>query len=340
MNVARRNLSPRWVAGLFALTVGYSLLPGPAAAQVAKESQPKPYAPEAVKPNESVVVKLKYIQAAHTAELLQTALGWRRGESTARFVSDERTNSILVLAPASEIARVQEIIAKLDTPDADGGTAKLTVFPLRHLTPDKALENALRMVFGGDGNFSIDLNRKSVIVSGDKKTTDAVEALLERLESVQAAARKPESDKPAGDAQVRIVWLVNGPAKDEAPLLPDDLKEVLPGLAKMGIDRPRLAAQALVAISPGRPFQAKGVAKLDGPCQFIMVGSYGNGNAPELSITISATSQGERGPPVEVVHLETEITAPIGHLLVLGITPTETLTSVFVVQVLRPDAKK
>jgi hypothetical protein len=219
------------------------------------------------------------------------------------------------------------------------------------------------MVFAGSGggNFSLDRQRKSVLIYADRKTTDIVEALLSRLEDVQAAAAKPGARGAAADVQVRVVWLVNGPAKDEAPPLPDDLKEVLPGLAKMGIDRPRLAAQTLVNVMPNSEFQAKGVAKLDGYCHFSVTGMYGGQPEAALRITIQASREpalpsNAVAPPgqpgrggffrqtEEICNLQTVITAPPGHFVVLGMTPsstpTETLTSVFVVQALRPDGKR
>jgi hypothetical protein len=344
MNVARPIASLYLPAGLFALAVGAGLLPSPAVAQPPKEPETKPPVPAAAKANELEIVPLKHAGASGVLETLKTLISSDPRLESCRFVADERTNrAILVYAPAAETAWVKEMIAKLDVPLADDSPpGKLTVFPLRQVQPDKDLEKALRLILGQVGNFSIDPQRKSVIVYSDAKTTEAVGELLSRLEAAQAAASKPEARKPTGDVQVRVVWLVSGPAaKDEAPPPSEDLKDVLPGLARMGIDRPRLAAQALVNVTPGAPFQAKGVAKLGNSCQFIMMGQYGGQQeAPELSITITAASQGERGPPVEIVNLQTIITAPPGHLVVLGMTPTETLTSVFVVQVLRPDGKK
>jgi Bacterial type II/III secretion system short domain len=345
MNVARRNRFARGVAGLFALAVGWGLLPGPAAGRQAKEAEPKSPAPAAAKANDLEIVPLKHAAVSGVLEILNTLVSSDPRLASCRFVADERTNAVLVYAPAAEAARVKEMIAKLDVPVADSGPPpnKLTVFPLRHVEPDKSLEQSLRLLLGQGHNFSIDPQRKSVIVYADPKTTENVEALLARLEDVQAPAHKPEARKPTGDVQVRVVWLVNGPSpKNEGQPPPEDLKEVLPGLARMGIDRPKLAAQALVNVTPDAEFQAKGVVQLGShPCQFILMGQYGGlPEAPGLSITITAASQGEHGPPVEIVNLRTSITAPPGHLVVLGMTPTETLTSVFVVQVLRPEGKK
>jgi len=244
---------------------------------------------------------------------LASLLGADRRDGNVRIISNGRTNEILIYGPSAEMARIKDMIAKLDTPAPEGDAGgKLTVFSLRHVQPDQHLEKSLRLLFTAGGNFSLDPQRKSVMVYADTKTTDTVAALLERLEVLQAAGSKPDARTPAGDVQVRVVWLVGGSAKEEAPPLPDDLKEVLPGLAKLGIDRPRLAAQTLVNVTPGVQFQAKGVAKLDGPCQFSVTGHYGGQpDAAGLQITILATRL-VTGVVEELCNLQTVITAPPG----------------------------
>src|SRR5439155_16854415 len=152
--------------------------------------------------NEFQIFPLKYTRAQETWNLLQNFLTSGPRDTTFRLVADERTNAILVSAPAAEMPRVKELIAKLDTPQSDGGAAKLTVFPLRHVQPDKSLEQALRLLFTAGGNFSLDPQRKSVMVYADNKTTDTVAALLERLEVLQAAGSKPDTRGPAGHGQV------------------------------------------------------------------------------------------------------------------------------------------
>jgi hypothetical protein len=250
------------------------------------------------------------------------------------FAADDGANTLIVAAPAEELAKVREIITKVDTPRADTERhQQLRIFQLRKVEPDRALEAALRLVFGAGaaGNFALDTARKSVIVWADEPTTQAVEALLTRLED-----RAP--GRPAQDVQVRVVWLVSGPAREDAAAPPADLREVLPALAKLGIDKPQLAAQAVVSVTPNAQFQAKGVAKVDTPCPFAVTGRFGDKKeSPVLEVSIRAARKTPGGEE-EVCNLQTEITAPPGHLVVLGMTPTGNTTSVFVVQVSRKDA--
>jgi hypothetical protein len=44
--------------------------------------------------------------------------------------------------------------------------------------------------------------------------------------------------------------------------------------------------------------------------------------------------------PADICNLETEISAPPGHLVVLGVTPADNVASAFVIQVIRKEAKK
>ena len=345
MNVERLAPAARRMAGLLVLVVGYGLLLGPSAAQDAPKktggSAPgKTGIPSDAKPIDEVqLFPLKNARAVEMARLLTDLF---RGKSedaspSIRFTYDDSTNTLFVRAPAATVAEIKAVISAIDArAQDDAGRPQLRVYSLRTLEPDKALEDALRLAFrGSGGNFSLDRQRKQVILSADESTLRVVEALLVRLE-------ERIGDPPPVDVQVRVVWLVNSPNRDDqvAQPLPEDLKEVLPGLAKLGIDRPRLAAQTLVNVTPGTQFQAKGVAKLELPCQFSVTGSLrATREGAGLQVGIRATRQRERGTE-EISNIQTEISAPPGHLVVLGMTPTETTTSVFVVQVLPTEARK
>jgi hypothetical protein len=108
-------------------------------------------------------------------------------------------------------------------------------------------------------------------------------------------------------------------------------------LAKLGIAKPRLAAQAAVNAAPNAEFQATGLA--GSATQFSMTGRVSEKkDGPTLQIEIRATRQQPAAQELGSVH--TEIAAPLGHYVVLGVAPTLGGTSVFVVQVTRPEAGK
>ena len=134
--------------------------------------------------------------------------------------------------------------------------------------------------------------------------------------------------------QVRIVWLASGIAPDQASKPPEDLKEVVAELAKLGVEDPRLVSQAIVTAQLGRQFRVEGSAGRDKPYQLLISGTVlggGPGETSKLQVSIKATQ-----PIVtnQISRLDTEITAPLRHAVVLGMTPSGTGTSVFVVQIL------
>jgi len=304
---------------LFAWNAAQILMPG----AIAQEGGKPPT--DSVKKANFHIIQLKHVKAEDAIGMLRQLFN----KDTANLVSDARTNAILVSAPDEAIVGIREVLKKIDV-DSDAGPMPLQVVQLRSIEPDKALEEALGLIIkaGGNANFAIDRPRKQVVISGDKPTIDAATALLARLD--QGMPGQVEED-----VQVRVVWLVNESKHDEGTQpIPDDLKEVIPSLSKLGIAHPHLAAQTLVNVTPNFQFQAKGIARLSGPCKFSVSGRYSTKKeAPSLEITIWATSDVQKAEH-EICDLQTEISAPPGHLVVLGVTPTDTTTSVFVVQVI------
>jgi len=301
----------------------------------AKAEQPG----EESSPSEIEIIPLKSASAVDAAELLKVMLGIKSSDGMwagGRYVPiavDQRTNSLIVSAPTDQMDKIRTIVKKLDVvSDNEPPALRPSVIPLRSLQPDETLRGALRLVLTGQGNFTVDRQRKALILSCDEKTKQIVTSLLEDLEKQSEKQRGTSQSNP--QVQVRVVWLVNDVPHQEGAKLPDDLKEVLPGLVKLGIDKPRLAAQTLVNVTSGTHFQTRGVARLDSPCQFSVSGQFtGSNEPPKLHIDIHANRLPQAGPG-EICSLQTEISAPLGHMVVLGVTPTEATTSVFVVQVL------
>jgi hypothetical protein len=103
------------------------------------------------------------------------------------------------------------------------------------------------------------------------------------------------------------------------------------------IDKPRLAAQTIVNTLANTHFETLGLAKLDKTYTLHVEGTVVDnaGETPGLKIALHATR--EQGAPL--CSLDTKITAPPGHSVVLGVTPNELMTSAFVVQVLPRGSK-
>jgi hypothetical protein len=271
--------------------------------------------------------RLKNVTAQDAARIVHEILwGGLKGQGKGfRLSIDERTNSLVVAGTPQDLSLVQSLLNKLDVLPANNEPGlSVRVYDLKYTRADGGLGQALRLVVP-KGNFEVDPTRNAVIVSGDEKMQEKAASLLRRLDS-------PQEVKPriAGEMRVRIVWLATGTG---GPKPPEDLKDVIRELAKMGVEDPRLVTQTLVTALPNRPFNLEGLAGQESQYRLFIAGTLcaEAGEAGSLKISINATTAPTQVP---VGRVDTEITAPLGHSVVLGMTPTAKDTSVFVVQIL------
>jgi hypothetical protein len=348
-----------WAVPLLTLAGGLGLLTKGLYAQEPQKPEVQKPAP-ATEKSDYQIFRLKNVTAAELSRVLAELFargslgpGGRTPPLTSiRLTSDERTNSLIVSAPAADMALIERLIKALDI-ERSHDDRQVRVFQLKHLQPDDTLVQALQLLIppGGRPSLAIDPVRKTVVITGDERTLETAAALLTRLD-VPLDPRDPgRPPAAASQLQVRIVWLVSGLKREDAPKPPDDLKEVVAELAKLGIEAPRLAAQTIVNTIPnGGTFSVQGSAKLDTPCLLSITGQIASNEPPSMQIAIQANREGKgpagfgsRGggrPAAQICNLQTQITTPLGHAVVLGVTPTEAMTSVFVVQVLRKEPAK
>jgi hypothetical protein len=115
------------------------------------------------------------------------------------------------------------------------------------------------------------------------------------------------------------------------------LKDTAAEINKLGIDRPRLAAQVSVGTEPGAPFEVSGVAQLNTPYQLSVTGTAADRKgAAGLNLTIRAARATGR-PDRQGASLRSQVVVPLGRPVVLGATPAGALASAFVVQVVRQE---
>jgi hypothetical protein len=331
MNTLRLPSFRLCVWPLLFLLAGWCLLPAQAA-------EPPPGATAGRSGPDFHTYRLRHTSAGEAARVLNELFNSPNGrEGRARIVADPRTNSLLVVAAPADLVTVEALLNKIDVEGSEkgAGAPELRIFALKRCEPDAGLEATLRMLVGdprGSTRFVLDRARRQVLIYGDRNTLDLVEALLTRLED--AAEARPEP--AAAGLEVRVFWVVSGPGHDDAARPPDDLKEAAPDLARLGIDRPRLAAQLSVSTTPGAPFETAGVASLDTPYRLALNGTASEAKETaglEVDVTVSRATA-TRGPGA-VCRLHTRVTAPLDRPFVLGAVPAEALKSAFVVQVQR-----
>jgi hypothetical protein len=143
--------------------------------------------------------------------------------------------------------------------------------------------------------------------------------------------------------RVRVLWLVSGTADglENLPTPPKDLDAVVQDLAKLGIEKPRLAAQTIINGGLDQQLRAHGSPALPFANRLRIEGMLTAAPAatPALQIEIEVTHEVTAGH-IQLCTVSTQITTPPGHFVVLGVTPTQNLNSVFVVQVTPAEANK
>ena len=297
------------------------------------------------RPKERIVFKLKHATAHDALETISRIFD----SASVRLVDVPRLNSLIVAAPREELEEIQKMIEILDR-EPPVAEKQVRIFNLSNIEPDNALASALHLI--DDANVSFDRGRGAVIAAGSESTLNAIEALLAQLDR-QPDRRTDTSPEKVNEYQVRLVWLVAGLKGEGVQSVPADLENVTRELAKIGITDLRMAAQLMINTLVGHDFTTTGTAQLGQPCIFELSGSIEFRQAPssfagasnEYTGTASRTSQHpqlqlnvlatKQNAKAILCQLKTTIKAPIGHSVVLGVTPLDSMTSVFVVQ-LRP----
>jgi Bacterial type II/III secretion system short domain len=321
-------------AGPLRRLLGYALVLGAVASVsgfLAADDKPQqPAEGEAAKTTDDfTVLPLKKMSALEAAKVVQDLLGTGSSKRM-RVIADNRTNSLLVSGSVRDAALVNRLIELLDVDRRKQQEQRIVaVVELQNAVPDKGLEEALQLLMDtyGNGGFALDPRRHAVVVQGDEQAIKAARELIARLDQPQ---EKPRSQ----EMQIRVVWLASGLERKDMQPPPRDLQEVVAELAKIGVDDLRLVSQSLVNATEGNGFTMNGLAMLDKPCSLSINGSVLSraSEAPVTDITIIARQQDSA--KTVLCQLDTRIAAPLGHSVVLGVTPTEKSTSVFIVQLL------
>jgi hypothetical protein len=291
------------------------------------------------------VYRLRHAKAASMSRALASLLDLTR-LGPVRLTADERLNAIIVSASPEAHAQVAELIQRLDFPAESDQFRQIRVFHLKHADADFLMRVVSSVLSPDEVRIGVDPRANSVIVAAPAGQLAAVEALLLKLD--EESVPKPDWSRTF---HVRIVWLASGLGSDVGVEPAGDLKDVLGELEGIGVRGLRQVGQAMVYTLPNGRFQIGCAPMLDeGPAEMTIRGELDeHDGVPRLSIELSADQMiyvvqkvaGEPAPKLvpgavqhkDLVKLETEIAAPPGHYVVLGVTPVGKTTSVFVVQI-------
>jgi hypothetical protein len=276
------------------------------------------------------ILPLKYARASDLQQTVTGLAGTEGMKGIKRMVVDPRTNSLLIVGTPEGFAALRRYVVALDVPggDQDGAESVFRVFPLGPVVPDEDLQRGLNAAIGkGDGRFVVDSGRRLLIVSGPERTVRTAEELLRRIEAAQP--------QPARRAlRVRMLWLATALRGRKQAVPPRDVRDAVEELARLGIEDLALVSQSVVDVAAGKEFRSQGVAALDTPCSVSIHGTALErpGEDVRLELSIDVVHVGGR-QQARLCQLSTAIACPLGHYVMLGVTPTEATTSVFVVQV-------
>ena len=253
----------------------------------------------------------------------------------ARFVFDAGSDRLIVTASPKEHDLVAELLKELDVPPEQGEDLK--VFNLAYSDAESMLNVVSNLMRSQEVRYAADSRTNSLLVAGPKRALQVIEAILLRLDEASDLWLLERTFR------LRVVWFAEGSADDGRVKLDADLKSVQDELSNIGVEAIRPVGQAIVSIAPEGEFQIGCSTTLGGsPADLEIDGNLDLvQRAPHLAIRISA----EREQVVEVadgrttrhsvrlVQLATEIIAPMGHWVVLGVTPAGEDTLAFAVQV-------
>ncbi len=283
------------------------------------------------------IFSLKHAETQSIVRLLASVIAEEFPD--VRISEDKRLNSILLWGPDDAKARAAELIQRLDVPAGRPESRQVKVFQLEYAEAGEMVELVVNAL-GPKGSVAADNRTNSILATGPEEELKVVEAVLMQLDKEAQSDRREAM--PAA-CQVRIVWLL-GPMADDGDAPSDDLKEVIGELSRIGIKEVRQVAQTLVNTQVGGEFRLRCLPELGNETLPLTIsGSVTQREGtPILKIQILAEKSVNMGavqkyPPAAtkpLVDLETEIAAPFGHSVVLGVTPVEAATSAFVVQIM------
>ncbi len=290
----------------------------------------------------TIIFQLKYAKPNSIVNVIQSLHG-----RDAICVAHEDTKAILLQAPEKTIQEVKELIQKLDVPQESETEGVFEIIKLKNVAPHE-IENSLEMAQGNlDVEFALDEERGQLLVRGDGNSVKRFVSLIAKLDE------PPVAKPPSKSRRVRIVWLVNDREENmELPPPPPDLMEVVAELQQIGITDLELMSQTMVQTLADGNFQISANLKfINGPGRLTIEGDLEEKSEGLVQVQINleaSTGTADRdskrsrggGIEQELCNLNTNVLAPLGHAVVLCLTPTDYLESAFVIQVLEGPARE
>jgi hypothetical protein len=294
------------------------------------------------------LIDVRHIAADQLATLISNLYrpGPNQTESPVRITVDAPSNRLIIATSPVIWTELEALIRKLDvnSPELENNGRKMATVTFKGIEDTTVLQRALEMLLQHNQNAKYTMvDGHSLLLYGDEKTIGAVRELCELLKGALVNSKQSEhAAKPTAlPLQVRLLWLVDGDAKD-APGTPltGDLQTLVPVLARLGIQHPRMITNGLVNTTVGGVFKSTGKSSFDGGVRLDFSGKTRLvEKMPYVSLQLKLIRDAAAdGPPGnELANVETEFQAPFDHFVLLGMTPLHATTAVFVLQVSQPE---
>ena len=297
---------------------------------------------------------LRYATAVETANFLNQMLGGGAfdGNNAVRIVPDEERNALFVSCATERkelVDYIGDVLKQVDVPSQEDDRT-LTTLPLTAISAADAIGVLQTLMHGAPGaRMSHNSDNNAIIFYGTPADTELVKAILEKLDipaQEQISTSAPTNGHASQDAyKVRIIWLSND--SEDGNNLPEELHPVAEELASYGFENLNLAGQLMVnttaqiecrgRINRGPNHAMETESSFDFQASGVLAGA---GDRLNLNLNVDLQRNrmfngGQGGSPTEfIAQTSTQILTQPGNFTVLGVSPTDTSTAIFVVQVL------
>ncbi|MDA7977583.1 MAG: hypothetical protein MPJ50_02295 [Pirellulales bacterium] len=280
---------------------------------------------------EFTVVNLEFTSAEETAALVeQAAIGM-----PLNIVADSRRNALLIRGDAAAVEFVKTILDSLDVP-GDNELYSIRTYALRHADADQVLD-AVSSVFSGmsDVRASVDSRTNTIIFYASDSHHEQIESLLRELDGTNESAAMTDTsvENRESSYKIRLIWLSAGEESVERGSLTEGLQPVAAELASYGFDNLELAGQMMVN-STGS-IECAGRILYGGEDYYLQSAGLVHSEGKRLRLTLNVSlSTGRGSGRFPVAQASTQIFTQPGHFTVLGVSPADNKTAIFVVQIL------
>jgi len=247
---------------------------------------------------------------------------------------DSSANRVVIMASPAEHGRVAQLIEELDVAAPDDA---IKVFSLLKVAANTMVDVLSTIADNSRVRLSVDTRSNSLLAAGPANELAVIEALVSKLDQERVDSSRT--------FHIRVVWFAEGSAASEALAANEQLSAVTRELSKIGMEGLRPTGQTLVSTAVDGKFELECSAVVGGGPADVRIQGQLSVQQRDLRLVIDVDAvrrqadegapggTGAGGGPRQLVTLSTEIVAPPGHYVVLGVTPVHEKTLAVAVQV-------